>query len=691
VKPEIIFQYSPWYIILCIGLGIAYAFLFYRKSIFTKNINRILAISRAILVSLLALLLLNPLFKYINSVISKPKVVMMVDNSQSMKMGGENLLKNLGTSLFELKNELNAKDFETTVQSFTSDQIIENASELKFDAKKSNLASPLQNLKSNFDGQNLSDVILVSDGIINDGVAPTYTKFGFNVHTIGFGDTTAKKDIKISGITANKIAYLGSKFTVNVDIEASFFQNQVDFVQIKNSQGKILERKNFTISKADYFSSQTFEVSAEKAGKVRYIVEVGLKSGEFSSVNNQKEVIVEIVDGKENILIVAPFPHPDIKALKSILDKNDLFNTEIQIQPSSVSTNPFDILILYQFPHYSGLYQDIVAKYQGLKKPTFYFTGSQTNLSTFNAQQEVLSITAGINKTDKVLGESNNLFQKYQIDALTDDILSKVPPLTVPFGDYKLKTGSENILTQKIGNIKTDKSILSLNLNAAQKTAVFVGEGLWLWRLEEYALSERNNLVDDLILKTLQLISLKEDKSKLRIYPTSDVFSSDDKINIVAETYNNLYEKIYNQNIKLKISGDKGFSKTFDFVNTKDQNSFVLSSFPPGVYDYEASASILNKKEISKGQIVVSAIDLERSNATADFNILKTIAAEQNGKFVVAANMNQLLDIITSNKSKSVVSTAEELKDVINIKVLLVLLLVLATLEWFLRKYFGQY
>ena len=89
MKSEFIFQSSPWFILLCLMAGGIYAFVLYQnKKTFSSLHNRILAIIRGLLVSLLAFLLLNPLLRNIKSSIEKPTVVLAVDNSSSMIHGG---------------------------------------------------------------------------------------------------------------------------------------------------------------------------------------------------------------------------------------------------------------------------------------------------------------------------------------------------------------------------------------------------------------------------------------------------------------------------------------------------------------------------------------------------------------------------------------------------------------------------
>lgn len=692
MKPEIIFQSSAWYILLCVIIAGVLAYFLYRKSKFKDSKAKLaLSILRALLIFCITFLLLNPLIKTINSIIQKPKVVLLIDDSKSMKYGGENLLENLKTQIIELKNDFEVKGFEIEINNLSDQSKITEKGQIQFTASKTNLASAINNIKSNYEGQNLSDLILLSDGIINDGVSPTYQQYPFNVHSLAFGDTTAKKDLRITGIAANKIAYLGNKFSVNADISAVFYAGSKAQVLLKNASGNILARKEILIKSQDDFASVSFELIADKIGKQRYIIEISPLTGEFTLKNNIKDFIVDVVDGKEKILIVASAPHPDLKALKSILEKNESFEVKLDIQPSVLSTEQFDILILHQMPDVSGAFNTITSQLMAKRKPVLHFIGSKSNISIVNGMQEVVGINAQLNKLDKVGPSINNMFQRFQISPQSADILAKMPPILVPFGDYNLSKNAETILYQKIGNIPTNKPILSLNLNTSPKSAVFVGEGLWQWRLEEFALSENQLAIDELILKSLELISVKDDKNKLQVYPLTESFNIDQNIIFEAETYNNLYEKIYGQSINLKVTGANSLVKNFNFKTDKDNNRFTISNLPAGVYSYSASSSILGKNEISNGQFVITETDLEALNPTADFGILKTLAADNNGVFLPASKNKELLNLINQKGLTSKAISREELKDLINIKWLLFLILLLAALEWGFRKYLGSY
>lgn len=695
MKPEIVSQTPLWYVFLCLSLGLLFAlFTYFRIKGFNKNQKLILSVLRGVLTFLVAYLLLNPLIKTISNNVIKPKVVLVLDNSRSMTNGGKKAIDVMFEGILALKESLTKKGFDLELKSLGDDKI-EDIKSTKFDFKKSNLSSVLSDLKNNFEGQNLSDVIIVSDGIINDGVSPTFQKYPFNIHTVGFGDTTVKKDLLISGIAANKLAYLGNKFTVNVDISAYLLPGKLTSVSIKDGTGKILSQKQISISKKEDFQSLSFELSADKVGKQRYIVDVKVVEGEYSIKNNVKDFVVDVVNGKEKILFLAFAPHPDIKAFKNIIEKNDLFELQVQIiqstDPSQIGKNPFDILILHQVPDVYGSSTGIVSTLLARKKPTFFVVGSKTNIQAFNGMQNVVGINSQINRLDKTTGQINNLFQRFNISSNTENLLEKLPPVSVPFGEYKPFPGSEVLLFQKIGNINTGRPLLAMNLSGDVNNAVFLGEGIWQWRLEEFSLNERQNEIDELIIKTLQLLSIKEDKSKLRVYPTLEIFNIDQKIGFEAEAYNNIFERIYDLSINMKIKSEKGQEKSYSFKITKESSRFELSNLPAGLYTFTAEAVILGKKEGTSGQFLVTQSDLELENLVADHNILKTLSNENNGDFVNYKNIIELRKSLENKGLVNKVVSNEELKDFINLRWILALLIAFAAVEWALRKYFGGY
>ncbi len=695
MKSEFIFQSSPWFILLCLLAGGIYAFVLYQnKKTFSPLQNRILAIVRGLLVSLLAFLLINPLLRNNKSSIEKPTVVLAVDNSASMMHGGQAKLDALKKNLQQLKESIEAKGASVEIQSLDEETDNQDISAIRFAKKRSDLSQMLANIKSSYEGRNLTDVILVSDGIANEGISPTYGKYNFNIHAVGLGDTTQKRDIKLNAIYANRIAYLSNKFPIQAEVSSYGFQGKSTTVLLKQA-GNVIDKQIVSFDKQDDLKQITFYVTAQQKGMQRFTVEVVPLNAEFSTKNNSKDAYIDIVDGKEKVLLVALSPHPDVKALKSIIEKNDLYELTIKIIQSDdlgqIGSQPFDVLILHQLPDIYGMGGNVVSRLLAQGKPTLFVLGNQTNITSFNGMQQTLSIAAQAGKADKVTAKFNNNFNLFNLDGDKLSLLERLPPILAPFGDYKPTAGSEIILYQRIGSLATPKPLLIANTTSARKSAVLAGEGLWLWRLEEFSLTDKQEIIDEVVMKTLQLISVKDDKRKLRVYPIAPDFSVDEKVIFENEAYNDIYERIYNQDIKLDITDEKGKVRSFSYTATKDNSRFEITGLPEGVYRYKASTQVLGKGEIVDGQFIVRNTDLESLNTTADFNMLRTLATQNNGKFFVANQLEKLENFLSSNKAPDKVTSVEEMNEFINLKWVFFVLLLLATVEWGVRKYLGSY
>ncbi len=308
-----------------------------------------------------------------------------------------------------------------------------------------------------------------------------------------------------------------------------------------------------------------------------------------------------------------------------------------------------------------------------------------------NSLNRTVQIAANPGQFDKVTGLFNSSFQLLNLDVQRLDILEKLPPLSVPFGEYRLLPGSEVVLYQRVGSVATTKPLLVLNTAGERKVAVLAGEGLWQWRQEEFALTEKQVIVDELFQKVIQLLSVKEDKRKFRVYPVSAEFDAGDRVAFQTEIYNDIYENIYGQEVKLDVTDEKGKVQNYTYTHSAESPRFEISGLAEGVYRYRASTTLRSGQEQVSGQFVVMNTDLEAQNTTADFGLLREVAQRSGGQFVQPATLESLVQILSSNRPPDRLDSTEQMAELIHLKWIFFALLLLATLEWGLRKYSGSY
>lgn len=694
MRSELIFQTPYWFIIFCLLAGGAYAFLLYQpEASWSKKLNNALAALRGIVVALICFLLLGPLVRRTESIVDKAKIVFAIDNSESVKGAGQPVLKQITNAA----QELNSAGYEVSVQ--TIDRTAENLTvdSIPFNQRKTDLSALLQTVKSNFEGRNLSDVILLSDGIVNQGAAPTFNEFPFKINTLAVGDTVPVLDIRIKDVVNNRVAYLGNEFPIRADIAANGLAGKTTTVSLKQG-GKMIATQKVQIDKASFFKSFDFTASSRQKGIQHYTIELGTVQGEASDRNNKRDVYIDIIDGRQKILLLALTPHPDIKALRSLIESNDNYELDVSILTASQNPNadiigskPYDLVILHQIPNMLGLGNPVVRKIIDTKRPVLYILGNQSAVPLLNTLNRSLTIHVNQGQFDKVAARYNPLFRQINFNEESLKLLERLPPLSVPFGEYTVSPGTETVLFQKVGTLNTSKPLLVLNTASEQKTAVLAGEGIWQWRQEEFALTGKHELVDNLFQKIIQILSVRDDRRKFRIYPVRPEFEEGEEVVFQTEIYNDIYEPVYGQEIKLDITDEKGKAKQYAYTHTAENPRFSISGLSAGVYRFQASTMIKGVQEKINGQFVVRKVDLELANTTADFGMLRELSQKTGGAFVQPAGLAQLIENLKSNRAPDQLDSSEEMVELIHMKWLFFLILLLLGAEWGMRKYHGGY
>lgn len=691
---RLLFEISPWFILLCLLAGAVYAFVLYQKnSPWSKKTNYLLAGLRFLLVSIMTFLLLGPFIKQINNTFEKPAYVFAIDNSLSISAVNDSIFLNkMLNDIGHIGEELSGEDFKITYRSF--DQINQQSPDtLNFDHQVTDLDNLLRQIQSDYEGRNLAGVILFSDGIYNQGISPSYANYNFPVHSVALGDTIPKKDLNLKAVYYNKISYQGNKFPLVAEVTNNGFSNEKVEISVKQN-GKSLASKTIDLKKNNETHAVEFLLEGTTTGMQHYTVEIAPQEEEFTHENNIRHAYVDVIEGKEKILITAASPHPDIKAISSALEKNKNYDVELYIPaigqhafPSN--TKQYDLVIFHQVPGMNS--GENFKKLINESSSAWFILGNQSDLREFNQLNDMISISALRDEKDKVFPAVNNSFDKFKLSSELRSLLSKFNPVTVPFGRYESIAPHDILLYQQVGSVTTNKPLLTLRVDGNKKSAVMTGEGMWQWRLQEYATTGKHEAFDELISKLVQYLASKEDKRKFRVYPIKNEFNNSEPVIFETEVYNAIYEPIYGQKIDLQISDENDSLAHYSYTTNENNTQYRISGLRQGVYRYTASASINGQKNQSEGEFTITELQLENLNLTANHQLLRNLSHQTNGNFYFSEQLEALTQFLKNKEVKSVIYSDEEYLPIINIKWLFFLLLGLVSVEWFMRKYSGSY
>ncbi len=697
---EITFQYPSWYIILCLALGLIYALaLYYRDLKFEESpkwSKWIMGILRFLAVSGIAVLLLSPLVKSISEDIKQPIVVIAEDNSQS-------IVANLSDEEIALKKEeintiADGLSEKYEVKRLVIGDQISNSALDSFGSKVTNLSESLEFIYDNFGDQNLGAIILSTDGIYNEGKNPLYSNVNLTapLYVVAQGDTTVRKDVLIKNVFNNKIAYLGDKFSIQVDISAkNSAGNSSTLTVSKVDEGNTRKLKSETIriDKDNYFTTKEIILDANAVGLNKYRIALSPVNGEISRSNNYKDIFIEILDARQKIVLLANSPHPDLSALKSLITTNKNYEVDIHFpEDQDLNVSKYDLVVFHNLPSDKFSMAVELENLNKRRTPRLFIVGAQTQLGTFNVAQDNIKIAGNSSSLEEIQADLVTTFNSFTTNQEIDNKIKSFPPLIAPFGQFTSPSGANILLKQNIKKIPTDYPLLSFKDKDGFKTGVWVGEGIWKWRLFDYLQHDNYAVVTELVNKSVQFLSTKEDKRKFRVSTSKNLYKENEQILFDAQLYNDNYEMINDPDVFLTITNQDG--KEFIYTYSRANNFYTLNigMLPAGKYRYTANTNYGGESMDQKGSFSVQNIQLELYDLTARHDLLNALSEKYGGELMSAGSSLGIADKVLSNsKIKPVIYQSTETKSVINFKWLFGLLLLMLSLEWFLRRYMGSY
>lgn len=679
---------SPWYLVVCLVVALGYATILYRgDKFFSLGIKRLLFGLRTLFVFLVAALLINPQILLIKSERDEPMLILAVDNSTSIVdgVGKETVNNTLLPKLWLLQSKLQDNGIAVKVHSFNG--AVANKDSLKFSYNKSPLDGLIKKSLLDNEGYNVGGVILVSDGLVNTGLNPVYGRYQLPIHTIAIGDTVGKRDIWLKSIEHNSVAFSGNMFPIKAQFSNRGFTGKQISIVLKQGNN-VLEKKPLTLGGKESLQEVTFLVKAAGNGQQRYRVEIEPLEGEFQITNNNREAFIEITEGRERILLYAAAPHPDLKAIRAAIESTQQYDfQQYVVGVDEWKEQPYDAVIFHQVPNVMGQGKDFLDKVMEKKIPAFFIGGQQTNWRMLSGIQSVIQVS-GSGLTDAVSPAFNSAFNRINYEVTNQEVITMLPPLVVPFGEPKLGA-AEVILFQRVGSLVTNKPLLVYGESNGQKIAVLTGEGIWQWRIQEFADKGNWNATDELLRKVIGLISAKDDKRKFRFQPLQRQYEEGEEVRFQAEFYNDLMEPVFGKTVTLELKPSEGKTNSFNFSTSEGGNTFSVGALVEGVYKYQARGEVNGKVEIITGDFSVKSLQLEAAETKADFELMRNVAAESGGFFANLNSIEALADSILQRKPKAIVRSFEERSDAITMPWLLVFIILLAGAEWLIRKYQG--
>jgi hypothetical protein len=325
------------------------------------------------------------------------------------------------------------------------------------------------------------------------------------------------------------------------------------------------------------------------------------------------------------------------------------------------------------------------------KVPAWFIAGAQTSLSTFNNEQNLVRISAGRDEMQEVFAQPTADFTGFTLSDSSRRKITSFPPLLAPYGSYSTPPVGSTLFRQRIGSVETTYPLLSFGDDAGERIGVLTGEGLWRWQLAEYQTYGNHHAIEELFVQGVQYLTANANRQRFIVYPAKRVFDEGENVLLNAELYNDALELINTPDVKIDLKSEAG--KNYSFLFTRNNQSYQLDAgaLPVGEYSYLATTKNGTKPFSASGQLTIKPLNLEARQSAANHQLLNTIAKQSGGVMLPPSQINRLAALIRKNDNiKTVVYEDKHYNDIIDVKWVFVLILLLLSSEWFLRKREGE-
>ena len=673
---------TPNTVILLILSGFAAIALSYFQYFFKakskSKANLLLAFLRSVAIFCILALLINPSIVKKSYQVEKPSLIVAVDNSSSInllssKTESEQVLQKI------LENSELADKFDIKQYQFDKDFVVLDS--LNYKGKQTNIAQVGTQLSKIYRNSAIA-TLLLTDGNQTQGSDFIYAFGNRNkVLPIVVGDTTTVFDLKIDRVNANKYAYHKNKFPVEIFVRYNGNKRIEAKVSIFRDS-KVVSAQQISLSNSKSVEIVNFLLPADKIGLNNYRATITSAESEKNSINNSKDFLVDVIDQKSEIAIVADINHPDIAAIKRSILNNAQRNVTIVSAKDISNSEKYNLLILYQ-P--TSIFKDIINSAKARKQNFLLITGNSTDYNFLNATQTDLVFKVS-NQVEEYLPDLNSSFNLFNTKDLNTDIF---PPLQMPYGKITASNNLNILLDSKISNLATNAPMLGYTDLQGQRAGYLLGEGIWKWRLKSYEATKSFEDFDNFFDKTIQYL-ISDNSRKSLVVTHENFYNSSDDIIISAQYFDKNYQPDADAKLTMSLEDVKTAKiKLVDFLKTDVDFQVNLNGIAAGSYKLNVKEKNSNATYSSKIEII--EFDIEKQFVNPDFGKLKQLAEATSGNAYLSAEVGKAIDQLLKDQSfQSIEKESQKKGSLIDWIWLLIIAALCLSAEWLLRKYYGM-
>jgi uncharacterized membrane protein len=569
-------------------------------------------------------------------------------------------------------------------------------------------------------------IVLLSDGGDNTGGVDLDTIAALRsrhipVHTVGFGQDAVSPDVEMNDAVIAPRGLADSKLSATVSFHQSGYAGREATLTLKDN-GKTLASREVTFGGDGKIQTENLLFSAGEAGIRTLHFSIAPLPGEKNTLNNTLTRLVNVQSDKRRILYVEGEPRWEYKFIRRAEDDERLVQivsmlrtTENKIYRQGISDPkeledgfptraedlfPYQAIIIgsVEAGYFTPAQQDLIKEFVDRRGGGLLFLGGHSSLAD--------GVWGGSNVVDLlpvVLPNSKNTFHRAPatveltqvgrdslICRLVDDPQANVErwkklPYLMDYQEAGTPKPGAAVLAEMTGGGHKVPLLITENYGRG-RTAVFATSGSWRWKMSQ----PLGDTTHDMFWQQLLRWLVADTPGRVNATIANQILMDDGHVHLSAEVRDKDYDPAADARVSAHIIGPSGEAATIEMTPAADTPGTFQADWTadaPGSYIAEITAQHGNE-DAAQDVVAFSRLDGVAENFHTEQNraLLQNLATQTRGQYWKPEDLSKLAAQIPFSEAGI---TIRETKEIWDLPAIFLLILLLRSAEWLLRRRWG--
>ncbi|HTN77655.1 MAG TPA: VWA domain-containing protein, partial [Pirellulaceae bacterium] len=179
------------------------------------------------------------------------------------------------------------------------------------------------------------------------------------VYAVGLGTDKIPQNVRIVDLEAPQRVYPGDEFIITAYVQGSGLAKSSVEIKLFSGQAasgsgglteETAQQRTMTLGDDDVVTPVVFKLRPEDQGRREYQVRITTKANDHDPRDNQRSVIVEVVDRKNKVLLFAGGPTREFRFLRNQLHRDDESIVDVLLQTGKPEVSQEANKLLFEFP-----------------------------------------------------------------------------------------------------------------------------------------------------------------------------------------------------------------------------------------------------------------------------------------------------------------------------------------------------